>query len=61
MIFCVPFVECLRSALICCMHPRDGLAYVLASIVHASIDVLALTTKEIIVGDKEPMIAFKMS
>ena len=56
-----PFVSCFNWFFTGLILPRDGLAYVLANIVQASRDVFARAINEIIVGDREPRIALRMS
>ena len=43
------------------IRTREGLAYVLASVVQASCDVLVLAINRIIEGEIDPMIAFKIN
>ena len=43
------------------MRPQDGLAYVFVRINQASTDVLALAMNEIIVGERDPTKALKIS
>lgn len=56
-----PFVICFIWFLTFLILPRDGFAYVLARVVQASCEVLALATNGMIVGEREPMMAFKIN
>lgn len=55
------FVICFIWFLTCLILPQDGFVYVLARVVQASCEVLALATNGMIVGEREPMMAFKIN
>ena len=56
-----PLVMCFNWFFTCLILPRDGLAYVLAKIVQASLDLCAWVMNDMIAGEREPRMALRKS